>query len=95
MKHSQVSIKWTEGLHLRPAARVVKRARSFQSSILLKIGQRVADAQNILAIMLLCGTFGSVVDLEVSGGDEDEALAAIVSVFESVDSDDSREESPC
>jgi phosphotransferase system HPr (HPr) family protein len=87
MKRSQVAIAWREGLHLRRAAKVVDIARAFQSSVSLRIGQRVADARSIIAILLLCGTVGSVVDVEVSGADEDQALAAITSVFESTDSD--------
>lgn len=67
---------------MRAASEVVKRARSFQSRILLRIGQRVADARSVLAILLLCGTMGSVIDLEVSGADEEEALSAISAVFE-------------
>ena len=87
MKRAQVSIRWSQGLHLRPAAKIVKLARSFHSSVSLKLHERVADARSILAIMLLCGTFGSVVDLEASGTDEDQAIAAIESLFESEDSD--------
>jgi len=89
MKRSRVVIRWREGLHSRPAARVARLAGSFQSSVSLTVRQRVADARSILAILLLCGTVGSVVDLEASGVDEDQALAAIESVFESVDPDGS------
>ena len=82
MKRSQVSIPWREGLHARPATRLVRRALGFRSSIRLKVGQRMADARSIFAVLLLCASFGSVVEVEVSGTDEDQALAAITSVFE-------------
>ncbi|MCP5520390.1 MAG: HPr family phosphocarrier protein [Verrucomicrobiales bacterium] len=87
MKHSQVSVRWKEGLHLRPATRLVERAKAFQSTICLKVNERLADGRSILAVLLLCATFGSVVDLEVSGEDEDQALAAVTAVFESENSD--------
>lgn len=87
MKRSQVSIPWKEGLHLRPATRLVERAKAFRSSVSLKVNERLADGRSILAILLLCATFGSVVDLEVSGEDEEQALAAVTAVFESESSD--------
>jgi phosphocarrier protein len=89
MKRSQVAIGCENGLHLRLAARLVKRARSFQSRIFLKVGQQVADARSIVMILLLCGSVGTVVDVEVSGNDEDEALAAIESVLASGEPDSS------
>ena len=91
MKRAKVSIPWEEGLHLRPATKLVKSALSFQSTISLKSNGRTADARSILAVLLLCATLGSVLELEASGADEDQALAAITSVFES-DSFDKLEE---
>lgn len=67
---------------MRPATELVKRARAFQSAISLRVNERIADARSILAVVLLCAAFGTVVDLEVSGDDEDEALAAMTAVFE-------------
>jgi phosphocarrier protein HPr len=76
---------------MRPAVRLVKLARSFRSSISLQIGRRVADARSITAIMLLCGTLGTVVDLEAAGSDEEVAVNAIAELFESGDRDDSED----
>lgn len=87
MKRARVTVSWKDGLHLRNAARVVRRAKSFRSSIFLKVNDRVTDARSIVGILLLCATLGSVVDLEVSGDDEDAALATIASVFETGDQD--------
>jgi phosphotransferase system HPr (HPr) family protein len=83
MKKTQVSVKWKEGLHLRPAAKLVKRAQSLKSSICLRANQRVADARSILSIVILCGTLGTVIDIEASGQDEDLAIQEIVAIFES------------
>jgi len=87
MKHARVTVSWKHGMHLRNAARVVTRAKSFRSSIFLKVNERVTDARSIFGVLLLCATLGSVVDLEVSGDDEDAALATITSVFETADQD--------
>lgn len=91
MISKKVTVPWREGLHARPAARLVKRALGFQSSILLKVNEKFADARSILGVILLCASAGSVVDLEVTGVDEDAALASMVSFFESSEMEQSEE----
>lgn len=82
MKRTNISIPWQEGLHARPAAKLVKNAQPFKSSICLKIGEKMADARSILALLLLSASFGTVVELEVSGIDEEQAFASVASVFD-------------
>ena len=82
MKHAQLVIPWKEGLHLRPAARLGQLAKVSQSAIWLKVGAKVADARSILALLLLCAAAGTVVDLEISGEDEEKTLTSITRIFE-------------
>ena len=81
MKQTQVIIPWKEGLHLRPASRLVRLAKASKSAIWLKVGDKVADARSILAILLLCAAAGTVIELEINGEDEDAVLTSITSVF--------------
>ena len=74
---------------MRPAARIVKCAKSFGSSVSLKVNERIADARSILGILLLSANLGTAVELEVSGPDEETALANIASIFESNTNGDS------
>lgn len=85
MKRARIAILWKNGLHLRPAARIVKSAQSFRSSISLKVNERISDARSIFGILMLSATLGTAVDLEVSGADEDVAIATITSIFDSGD----------
>jgi phosphotransferase system HPr (HPr) family protein len=82
MKRTQVVIPWKEGLHLRPASRLVRLARASKSVVCLKVGEKVANARSILALLLLCAVAGMVVDLEINGEDEDTVLTSITSVFD-------------
>lgn len=62
------------GLHARPAAQFVKRARSFRSEIwVVKDGKRYSAASliDILRANLDCGATAT---LEAHGGDAEEAL---------------------
>lgn len=92
MKRTKVSIVWPEGLHLRPAAALVKAAKAYKSSIRLRVGTKVADACSILAIMLLSAGAGTVVDVEVSGEDEELAFNSVVELFENAAVIDTEEE---
>lgn len=82
MKQTQVRIPWKKGLHLRPAARLVRLVQASKSVVCLKVGEKVADARSILAILLLCAVAGMVVDLEIHGEDEDAVLASMTRVFD-------------
>ena len=81
MKRSQVLVRWKGGLHLRPAARLVRIAQTFHSTILLKCGGKLADARSIISVMLLAAAVGAVVDIEATGVDETNAAQAIEQIF--------------
>jgi phosphocarrier protein NPr len=81
MPQSTVTIEWEEGLHMRAAARVVRCAQTFQSTILLKFRGQVANARNILSILALCAAMGATLEIEAAGDDAQDALAAVEMVF--------------
>jgi phosphotransferase system HPr (HPr) family protein len=81
MKRSTFIVPWKEGLHLRPATKIAKQAMAFESSIRIKANKRLADARSLFSILLLAASFGAALDLEVTGPDEEEAIAAIAEVF--------------
>ncbi|MCB1229115.1 MAG: HPr family phosphocarrier protein [Verrucomicrobiae bacterium] len=87
MKRARFEIPWKEGLHLRIAAQLVKRAQSFRSSVKLKVNEQMADARSIFSILMLCASLGAMVDIEVAGDDEDDAFASVAAVFNVVDSE--------
>ena len=85
MKKVTVTIPWQEGLHLRPAVELVRLAGSFRSNILLRCGAKLADARSVLSVMILAATMGTVLEVEVHGEDEQQAIEAVESVFSSDD----------
>jgi len=82
MKRLQVVIPWKEGLHLAPATRLVQLAKASKSVIWLKVGDKVANARSLLAVLLLCAVNGVAVNLEIDGDDEDDVLVSVTRVFE-------------
>jgi len=89
MKRARMTVPWRCGLHLRPAASLVRVAREFRSTILIRCGDRVSDLRSILGIIALCATLGTTVDIEVNGDDEQAATDAVERVFSAADQGDS------
>jgi phosphotransferase system HPr (HPr) family protein len=81
MKRAAVMVHWTEGLHLRHAAKLVRTGQQFRSTILLRDGGKIADIRSILSVIALCATMGTTLNVEASGEDEREAAQAIEQVF--------------
>ena len=71
------------GLHARAAAKLVRVASQFQSSVRLERednGQD-ADAKSILNVLMLAASSGTQLRVTVDGPDEGDALAALDSLF--------------
>ena len=71
------------GLHMLPAAGMVRIAYAFDSEIIvLKYGHR-ASAKSIFSLMRLAIKCGDLVELTATGPDADEALRALHRFLES------------
>lgn len=70
-----------EGLHLRAAAKLVRLAQSFHSTIRIHCGGQVANVRSIISVISLCAVMGSALEIEAAGDDELEAVRAVEQVF--------------
>ena len=72
------------GLHARAAARLVRTASAFRSSIRLERADRSAsaDAKSILSVLMLAASRGTELRVEAEGEDEDAALDAVCGLIE-------------
>ncbi|HLL45700.1 MAG TPA: HPr family phosphocarrier protein [Longimicrobiaceae bacterium] len=78
MEHNtQVTILNKYGLHARPAAEFVKLANKFQSEVWVAKDQVEVNGKSIMGVMMLAAERGSVVDIRASGGDAEQAVAAL------------------
>ena len=57
----------------------------FRSSILCRLGEKVADGRSVINILILCASLGTTLEIEASGPDEREAIRAVDAFFESSD----------
>lgn len=70
------------GLHARAAAKLVAAAAHFSSRIQIGKDDQLVDAKSIMSVMLLAASKGTVLSVEISGSDEQEAWRAIETLIQ-------------
>ena len=65
------------GLHARAATKLAQLSQQFSAQITLALDGNQADANSIMALMLLAGGQGKVVTVIAEGEDAEQALASI------------------
>lgn len=65
------------GLHARAATKLAQLSQQFNASIFVELADNKADANSIMALMLLAGAQGKVVKVIADGEDAEDALEAI------------------
>lgn len=81
MVYWEYEILDAEGLHARPASRVVMESMKFDSDIRITFGSQSADAKNILELLALGAGQKDRILIHAEGVDEKEALEAVIRVF--------------
>lgn len=81
MPTSDIVISNKLGLHARAAAKLTQLASKFSSEVFISRGAKRVNAKSIMGVMMLAAGQGVMVRLEASGGDADQALSEIQSLF--------------
>ncbi len=82
MVSQNVVVKNEAGLHARPASVLVKTASRFKSEFFIKMYGYSVNGKSILGVMTLAAESGAEMELVFEGEDEQEALEAVVQLFE-------------
>lgn len=62
------------GIHARPAGALVKEAKKYQSKVIIRKGEKEADASRLMALMGLAVKCGDKIVVKVEGADEEQAV---------------------
>ena len=81
MIKQSITISNKLGLHARASAKLTKLAGSFRSDVFMTRNDRRVNAKSIMGVMMLAAGMGSVVDLEVTGADEQAAMDALIALI--------------
>jgi len=77
MLSEEITIINKLGLHARAAAKFVNVASQFGSSIKVVRGEKEVDGKSIMSVMMLAAAQGSLLELRISGDDEQLAFSAL------------------
>jgi len=69
------------GLHARAAAKLVALASNFASEISLQKGSRKINGKSIMGVMMLAASQHTIVNVVVTGEDEQQAMTEIEKLF--------------
>ena len=81
MLTKEVTIINKLGLHARASAKLTRLANQFQSEVRLTRNGRKVNAKSIMGVMTLAANKGSIIEIEVAGIDESEALQALTTLI--------------
>ena len=79
---TEVEIKNTEGLHMRPAMQFVDIANRYDSKISVTNGKTTVDGKSIMQMSMLAATCGTKLKIRAEGPDAENAVAAIQELVE-------------
>ena len=69
------------GLHARASAKLTKLAGGYPCEIWIARGGRRVNAKSIMGVMMLAAGQGSMVEIDVSGESEQEALDSLLALI--------------
>lgn len=81
MARAEIEISNKLGLHARASAKLTQLAGSFDSEVWIEKGTRRINAKSIMGVMMLAAGKGALIAVETDGGDEQEALDAILKLI--------------
>ncbi len=81
MKTFSYTIKDEIGIHARPAGLLAKKAKEFESTVMIEKNGKSVNATKLMALMGLGVKCGETVNVTVEGTDEEKAAAEMQSFF--------------
>ena len=82
MTSENVTVVNQLGMHARAAAKFVHLAAKFQSQIRVARDVREMDGKSIMGLLLLAAARGTTIRISAEGGDEADAVAALVNLVQ-------------
>ena len=79
---TEVEIKNSDGLHMRPALQFVDVANSFKYTITVSNDKDIADAKSIMQMTVLAASCGTKLKIKAEGNDAKEAIETLRELVE-------------
>lgn len=77
----EVTVNIDQGLHMIPCSRIAQIVRESKSHVKVILDEKVADAREVLDLMMLNAELGTLLLIESEGDGAEETLARLVQLF--------------
>jgi phosphocarrier protein len=77
MLKEEIQISNKLGLHARASAKLTQLASKYRAEVWITRNGRRVNAKSIMGVMMLAAAKGSMIELEVDGADEQDAIDAL------------------
>jgi len=78
----KVKVKNNLGLHIRPAAAIVKLLQNTKSKVLFTYKKDTVNAKSIMSILMLAAKKNASITISIDGEDAEEVMKILTSGFE-------------
>ncbi len=85
MKEISYIVKSKNGIHARPAGKIVNLAKGFESTIKIYKNEKEADAKRLLSIMGLGASYGTELVFKIEGSDEERAKNELLVLLNNIE----------
>lgn len=83
MVAQQVKIINEQGLHMRPAGILAKEMSTFKSEVMIECNGKTVNGKSVIHIIAACIKYGSEINIQCTGEDEQEALQKAIELVAS------------
>ena len=88
MREFSFIVKSKNGIHARPAGKIVGVAKKYKCSIKIYKDEKEADAKRLLSVMSLGATNGARLIFKLDGEDEDNAQKELLKLLQILEKED-------
>lgn len=85
MQKFEIEIANPTGLHTRPGTEFVRLAKTFESEVHVRKGDKTANAKSLIKMLKIGISQGDLIEILAEGRDEIEALARIREFIENLE----------
>ncbi|WGS66302.1 HPr family phosphocarrier protein [Enterobacteriaceae bacterium ET-AT1-13] len=85
MLKKEIFINAKNGLHIRPAAKLVKEAKKFNSEIIIEYNNKKVNAKSLFKIQTLGVLQGDKINILIKGNDEQKAFDHLLNIIKNLE----------
>ncbi|MGL4982321.1 MAG: HPr family phosphocarrier protein [Treponemataceae bacterium] len=82
MLEKKVTVQNRAGVHARPAAMIAQLSNKFKSEVMIEKGDYCINAKSVMGVITMAAGYNTELSVRTEGEDEQEALDALISLFE-------------